>query len=93
MLEQHRVRVPMGNVLATANALSRLCPESIIEGLERHRRGDWGHVDAHDFQANQEALRHGGRLLSVYYDQRQMKFWIITDADRSVTTVLLPEDY
>jgi hypothetical protein len=93
MLEQQRVRVPLGQVLATANALSQLHPESIIEALARHQRGDWGHVDTHDFQANQGALRNGGRLLSVYFDQRKTKFWIITEADRSVTTVLLPEDY
>jgi len=60
--------------------------------LTRHASGDWGTVDAHDTAANEQALRDGDRLLSAY-DIDTQTFWVITEADRSVTTVLLPEDY
>jgi len=60
--------------------------------LARHAGGDWGDVCAEDAQANQDALRHGSRLLSSY-KIGESKVWIITEADRSVTTVLFPSEY
>lgn len=93
MLEPHRVRIELGSLLATANALAALDPESIPIALARHARGDWGDIDDHDRQANNEALRSGDRLLSVYHDRNGRKFYVITEANREVTTVLLPEDY
>lgn len=60
--------------------------------LTRHAKGDWGIVCEHDCQANDDALIHGDRLLSVY-QCHQARIWIITEADRSATTILLPEDY
>jgi len=59
--------------------------------LARHASGDWGDLDAHDRRENELALRHGRRLLSSY-PVGERRVWIITEADRSVTTVLLPED-
>ena len=61
--------------------------------LDRHARGDWGEVDAEDKQANQDALVHGERLLSAYRTSLDVRIWVITEADRSVTTILLPEEY
>lgn len=61
--------------------------------LLRHVTGDWGELDAHDKQANEHALQHGSRLLSAYLTSHGVKFWIITEADRSATTLLLPEEY
>jgi hypothetical protein len=61
--------------------------------LQRHQAGDWGDVDEHDRQENELSLKNGFRLLSVYHAANGVKFWIITEADRSATTVLLPEDY
>ena len=61
--------------------------------LNRHALGDWGDLDEEDVQANNAALRDGGRLLSAYQFDDGFKVWIITEADRSATTVLLPEDY
>lgn len=60
--------------------------------LERHRTGDWGNLDAEDAAANDAAVKHGGRLLSSYKVGEEV-VWIITESDRSVTTLLLPEDY
>ncbi len=59
----------------------------------RHAAGDWGDVDEHDRRENEQSLDHGFRLFSVYHAADGTKFWIITEADRSATTVLLPEDY
>ena len=85
--------VALGRVVVTRNALHVLSPEGISRALGRHASGDWGDVGVDDWQANEEALEHGSRLLSVYRDLGGTKFWIITEADRSATTVLLPEDY
>ncbi len=83
----------LGQIVSTPNAINTVPNAEILSALRRHVQGDWGTLDAEDVQANEEALTHGFRLLSVYYSIRGVKFWIITEADRSVTTVLLPEDY
>ena len=64
------------------------CVWHVIPGV-----GDWGDLDAEDHQANEDALRHGSHLLSAYQTAAGTKPWIITEADRSITTILLPEDY
>lgn len=65
----------------------------MLLALDRHANGDWGDVCPEDRAENELSLNHELRLLSVYADKRREVFWIITEADRSVTTVLLPEDY
>jgi hypothetical protein len=77
----------------TPNARDTLHPEDIPLALGRHTRGDWGDVDEHDRQENERSVTHRLRLFSVYHDRNKVKFWIITEADRSATTILLPEDY
>ena len=64
----------------------------ILSALARPLRGDLGDLDSHDKAANDRALFEGTRLLSAYVGQNCTHFWIITEADRSTTTVLLPED-
>jgi len=64
----------------------------VLAALGRHVRGDWGDVDAEDRAANDRALREGTRVLSSYR-AGGVKFWVITEADRSATTVLLPSEY
>jgi len=59
----------------------------------RHLSGDWGDLDAHDVHENEESLKHGWRILSAYSLSDGTKIWIITEADRSSTTFLLPEEY
>jgi hypothetical protein len=61
--------------------------------LARHAGGDWGDCGDEDWEANEQALLHDMRLLSVYLDREGRKFWIITEASRTATTILLPEDY
>lgn len=83
----------LGQVVATSTALATLSAQDIAAALDQHRRGDWGDVGKEDWQANECALKQGERLLSVYHAANGTKFWIITEWDRSLTTVLLPEDY
>ncbi len=61
--------------------------------ITMHRLGDWGEVDDFDKAQNDHAAAHGGRVLSAWTFRGGAKFWIITEADRSVTTLLLPEEY
>lgn len=102
MSRQHRF--PHGAVVATPAALSLLARLSLAPQhyLDRHLRGDWGDLCTEDQQLNEHALSHGLRLLSSYNlpavhtshrADASHKLWIITEADRSVTTLLLPEDY
>ncbi len=87
-------RFEPGVVVATPGALELIAefPEAAREALKRHLSGDWGEVDAHDQRANDSALKHGTRLLSSYALGGR-KVWIITEADRSSTCLLLPEEY
>jgi hypothetical protein len=84
-------RFPLGQVV-TSNASLSLAKEEILAALARHASGDWGELCPEDAIANDTALQQGGRLFFAY-GQGGSRFWIITEADRSVTTVLLPEDY
>lgn len=77
---------------AFAATIALRAPRDAMVALQRHIRGDWGDVCAEDKAANDAALREGGRLLSSYSSGGE-KFWIITEADRSATTFLLPSDY
>jgi hypothetical protein len=86
-------RFLLGRIVATSNALSRIAQEDILFGIQRHQVGDWGELRNEDIEENEGSLHDGGRLLSVFYSVTGVKFYIITEADRSVTTVLLPEDY
>ncbi len=86
-------KFPLGRLVATPNALGSIPNPDIMAALQRHLTGDWGDVDEHDRKENEFSLKEGFRLLSVYRSARGVKFWIITEADRSATTVLLPEDY
>ena len=83
----------LGQIVATPNALSKLSQEDILRAIQRHQAGDWGDLGEEDKRENQLSLEKGFRLLSSYKAENGTKFWIITEADRSATTVLLPEDY
>ena len=77
----------------TRNALDSLNYPDILDGIDRHIRCDWGDVSSGDWAENDWSLEHNERILSSYKDRLGVKFWIITERDRSATTVLLPEDY
>ena len=82
-----------GQIVATPKALTAVANDDILNALSRHLQGDWGLLDTHDWNVNEQALKHGGRLFSSYRSSQNVTFWIITEADRSATTILLPEDY
>jgi len=86
-------RFPMGRLLITSGASAALCSDDVLEALARHLCGDWGNVCPQDRKYNDEALEYGFRLLSSYEAHDGTKFWIITEHDRSVTTILLPKEY
>jgi hypothetical protein len=85
-------KFPAGQIVITRNAADRLSQAEIAEGLARHLFGDWGDLVPEDMRSNDDALIRGNRLLSAY-GKGNGRFWIISEWDRSVTTVLLPEDY
>jgi hypothetical protein len=86
-------QVQLGHVVITPGAMDAIVPADVHAALGRHASGDWGEVCPEDWMANDTALRTGLRLLSVFRDSLQTRFWIITEADRSVTTILLPDEY
>ena len=66
----------------------------VLDSLRRHASGDWGDMDKEDLAANEDALKHGDRLFSAYNPKDSLpKIWIISEADRSATTVLFPDEY
>lgn len=85
--------VELGMIVVTRGAADRLNKNDALSALARHMTGDWGDVDAEDWKENDHSLRNGYRILSSYVDRHLEKFWIITEADRSSTTILLPEEY
>jgi hypothetical protein len=67
--------------------------DSLFTYLSRHQAGDWGEIDSHDRRENVLSLEHGFRLMSVYTLSSGVRIWIISEGDRSSTTVLLPDEY
>lgn len=86
-------KFPAGQIAITQGALSELAQEEAMCGLVRHMSGDWGDLDEHDWKENEAALEYGFRLFSRYVASSGSVFWIITEHDRSVTTILLPNEY
>jgi hypothetical protein len=86
--------LPLGRIVATPGALKVLAEagEDLLHYLARHASGDWGALDEDDREENERSLKHGWRILSSY-PVGEKTIWIITEADRSVTTILLPEEY
>lgn len=86
---------PPGQIVATQGALALLeqAKRSPLEFLSRHLRGDWGDLCQEDKTENELSLKHGFRLMSSYPVTATEKLWVITEADRSATTLLLPDEY
>ncbi len=91
---QHR-KFDLGQIVATPGAIEALedAEQTPVEFLSRHVAGDWGTVDAEDKRLNDEAIEIGSRILSAYVTKADVKLWIITEADRSSTCILLPSEY
>ena len=88
-----KIDLPLGRLLITPAAQAVLTQEDILAALNRHVRGDWGVVGPEDRAENDLSLKEGFRILSAYESSGGEKFWIITEADRASTCVLLPSDY
>ena len=87
------VKFELGRLVATPAALEALTFDDITTALARHHRGDWGDVGKEDHAENELSLQQDFRLFSVYHGANGTKFYIITENDRQITTVLLPSDY
>ncbi len=87
--------LPLGQIVATPGALAALeeAGQQPTTFLERHESGDWGDCGAEDKQENDLSVRESFRIFSVYHTSNSQKIWIITEADRSSTCVLLPDEY
>ena len=85
----------MGQLVATPSALKAIeeAGTSFFEYIRRHLNGDWGDICKEDAKENEFSLKNDLRLMSIYTLSNGVKIWIITEADRSTTTILLPEDY
>ena len=86
--------LPLGEVVATPGAIKLLSEarEDAFDYLARHATGDWGELCTFDRRQNEKDLREGARVLSSY-PVGECRIWVITEGDRSVTTILLPEEY
>ncbi len=93
--DQIQPKFELGALVATPGALELLqtAGKQPLDYIIRHLTGDWGDLDEHDRLVNESALLHGGRLLSSYIIASDERLWIITEADRSATTLLLPSEY
>lgn len=81
----------LGQTVVSAKAMKRLHPDDVAAALARHARCDWGNISAEVAERNEHSLREGLHVVSTYFDRNGTEFWIITEDDRSTTTVMLPE--
>jgi hypothetical protein len=88
------IKFAIGRVLITPGAATEIAEEEITKALRRHQHGDWGALDAREKACNEQVLRIGGWLLSAYDDPASgERFLIITQPDRMITTVMVPDEF
>ena len=89
-----RAKFEIGELVVTPQAESHLTPRELARAIARHTDGDWGLVPPEDKDSNDASVVKGeGTLHSAYRSLAGERFWVVTEADRSVTTVLMPDDY
>ncbi len=95
MVDFIRPLFPLGQCVATPGALAALeeAGQSPADFLDRHVAGNWGEIDPDDKGLNEQALKDGARIFSVYTTAKGVKLWVITEADRASTCRLLPDEY
>lgn len=95
MVDFNRPLFALGQCVATPGALAALAEagQTPADFLNRHVRGDWGTIDPADKGLNEQAIRDGARIFSVYVTIKGVKLWVITEADRASTCILLPDEY
>lgn len=87
------VNIPLGQTVITPGALAQIPQADVLRALTSHQSGNWGDVCKEDWEENDRSLETGSRLVSVYHSTQGVKFYVITEWDRSLTTILLPEEY
>lgn len=94
-MAQNKVPLQLGRLVATPGAIEALQrnEQNPIDLISRHVNWDWGQVSTRDAQSNNYAAKHGERVLSSYKLRDGTSVWIITEWDRSATTLLLPDEY
>jgi hypothetical protein len=90
-----KCNLELGQVVATPGVLAALrdSGHDATDFLQRHAKGDWGDIEGCDVKSNEIGLREGDRIVSSYQTRRGETIWIITEADRSSTCLLLPSEY
>jgi hypothetical protein len=95
-----KMKFRLGQILATPGALEAIerSGQMALDFLERHAQGDWGELSEDDWQANQQSVEDGSRILSAYSTLKGEKLWVITEAEgddgrRAATTILLPDEH
>lgn len=89
----HEVRLELGQVVTTKEAIGTLSQVDIVKALRRHQSGDWGEMSPQDKLDNNTYLIEGDQVMSKYTSEEGIPFYVITEWDRSVTTVLLTHEY
>jgi hypothetical protein len=92
-VELGSIKLCLGQILITDGANAMLAKPEIDDALKRHEGGDWGDLEAEDWAMNDHRLTEGGPVASIYTTAKGIKFYVLTEADRITTTVLLPEEY
>ena len=92
-LENREPWLTRGKFFVTPEAMRQVKHKEMVDALIRHTTGDWGNVDEADWAANDRAVAEGGRVVSSYRTKGGKDFWLITEADRSCTTLLIPSEY
>lgn len=92
------MKFKMGKVVMTRGVNNRIAEDKdytkfVIDSLNRHENCDWGDILKEDKSENEYSLQKGFRVLSCYTYKKKKKIWIITEAERSATTILFPEEY
>jgi hypothetical protein len=82
-----------GQLVITPGAMEAVPFDDVVKALKRHLSGDWGDLCPRDREENDLSVKEGHRLLSAYATDSGTIFWVITEGDRSVTTILLPDEY
>jgi hypothetical protein len=83
----------VGEIVVTPGVAGKLDFAEIESAVQRHASGDWGEIDEEDRQLNNRRVERGGPIASIYKSSKGVKYYVLTEADRSTTTVLLPEEY
>jgi hypothetical protein len=93
LFQPAKAKFALGEVVMTRSVADKVRLSDVLTALHRHRHGDWGDVCPDDSKKNDESVEAGWRILSSYKNNEGVTFWVFTEADRSTTTLLLPDEY